>query len=87
VNVVTAGKMPPQPAELCAQYFDQSTSTWSYLDGANGPCVTIHQVNLRVSDWLPLAATAKDDVDVRVVGNRGDGVAAPSFGNISIEVK
>jgi hypothetical protein len=85
VNVATAGASPP-PAQLCAQYsLDQST--WSYFDGADGPCVTTHQVGLRVSGWVALAATAKDDVYVRVVGNRGDGVAAPAFGNISIEVE
>jgi hypothetical protein len=85
VNVVTAGKGPPQAAELCAQY-SLDEITWSDL-GANGPCAKIDVAKVSRSGWKDLAAFAKADVYVRVVGKDGDGVVAPAFGNISIEVR
>jgi hypothetical protein len=82
VNVQNGGA---PTASLCAQYsIDQVT--WSYLDGSSGPCVTINLTGVRASAFVALAALAKTDVFLRVVGRNGSG-QSPSFGQISIQVK
>ena len=82
VNVQTVGAAT---AQLCAQYsLDQSA--WAYLDGSSGPCAPINALNEQSSSWVNLAASAKADVYLRVVGRNGNGSASPAFGNISIEI-
>ncbi len=74
-------------AELRAQY-STDDSTFAYLDGATGPSCAINVNNTTVvSSWVNLAAGAKADVFLRVVGIGGDGGIDPTFGNISIQVR
>jgi hypothetical protein len=74
-------------AELRAQY-STDDSSFSYMDGATGPSVAINAANVTlVSSWVNLAAGAKADVFLRVVGINGDGATSPTFGNISIQVR
>jgi hypothetical protein len=83
VNVQTVGAAT---AQLCAQYsLDQSV--WAYLDGSGAPCVGINVLNVQSSGWIDLAAAAKADVYLRIVGRNGNGSTSPAFGNITIELR
>jgi hypothetical protein len=73
-------------AALRVQYSTDQAS-WNYLDGATGPAVNINTTGLKVSSWMALAAGAKADVFLRVVGVNGDATADPGFGNIILQVK
>lgn len=74
-------------AELRCQY-STDESTWNYLDGATGPSVAINVTNaVAAGAWVALAAGAKADVFLRVIGINGDGVVSPQFGNFSMQVK
>jgi len=84
VNVMVAGATTP--AKIRAQY-STDLSTWYYLDGASGPSVDINTTGLKVSAWVNLAAGAKADVYLRIVGIDGNGAADPAFGNIALQVK
>jgi hypothetical protein len=83
-NVETAGA--GATTELRAQY-STDQSTWNSLDGGTGPSIAINAVGLRVSSWVNIAAGAKSDVFLRLVGINGDGAADPSFGITEIQVK
>lgn len=84
VNVATAGAATP--AKIRAQYSTDET-TWYYLDNASEPSVNIDTTGTKVSNWIGLAAGAKADVFLRIVGIDGDGVADPQFGLISLQFK
>jgi hypothetical protein len=74
-------------AELRMQY-STDESTWAYLDGATGPSVEAATANTsKVSGWVTLEAGARADVWLRLAGINGDGVANPSFQNISLHVR
>ena len=83
VNVAQAGTAS---AAIRMQYSTDQAS-WNYLDGGTGPSVTVNTTGLKVSPWVNLAAGAKADVYLRVVGINGDGVADPSFGDITLQVR
>jgi hypothetical protein len=73
-------------AELRAQY-STDESTWNYLDGGSGPAVNVGTSGTNVSTpWSDLAAAAKGDVFLRVVGLNGSGTDA-TFGQISIQIR
>ncbi len=77
-------------AELRVEYSTDSTLTFgspAYLDGGTGPSVNIATTGLRVSSWVTLAAGAQADVNLRLVGINGDGVADPSLGNAFLQVR
>jgi hypothetical protein len=84
VNVITAGA--GATTELRGQY-STDQSAWNYLDGGTGPGVAINTAGLKVSAWVNLAAGAKSDVFLRLVGINGDAVADPSFGTAELQVK
>jgi hypothetical protein len=73
-------------AAIRVQYSTDQAS-WNYLDGATGPSVNLNTTGLKVSSWVNLAAGAKADVFLRVVGVNGDGTADPGFANILLQVK
>lgn len=81
VNVQTAGVAG---AKLRVQY-STDESTWNYLDGGTGPSVAIDATGVEVSSYVALAAGAKADVFLRLVGIDGNGVVDPIFGNIMLE--
>jgi hypothetical protein len=85
VNVMTKGSTG---STLAAQYSIDNGASWSYLDGSSGPSVGISaSTGLVVSSWVNLAAAAKSDVMLRIVGAGGNAVASPAFGRIDIQVK
>jgi hypothetical protein len=73
-------------AAIRVQYSTDQAS-WNYLDGATGPSVNLTTTGLKVSSWVNLAAGAKADVFLRVVGVNGDGTADPGFASILLQVK
>jgi hypothetical protein len=83
VMVLTAGAAN---AAVCVQYSTNQTA-WNYLDGGTDPCATINATGVRVSAWVNLAAAAKADVYLRVVGRNGNGALGPSFGQVSLQLK
>jgi hypothetical protein len=83
VNDITAGAAT---TELRTQY-STDQSTWNYLDGGTGPNVAINALGVRVSSWVNIAAGAKSDVFVRLVGINGDATADPAFGITELQVK
>jgi hypothetical protein len=82
-NVETAGAAT---AAIRVQYSTDQAS-WNYLDGGSGPSVGINTTGLKVSGWVSLAAGAKADVFLRVVGINGDATADPGFSSIILQVK
>jgi hypothetical protein len=83
VNVETAGAAT---AKLRVQYsIDQSS--WSYLDGSAGPSVDINTTGLKVSSWVSIAAGAKGDRFLRLVGLDGNDTADPAFGLVLVQFK
>lgn len=75
-------------AELRVQYSTDNGTNWAYLDGASGPKVVLGTAAGRKNGaWISLAAPAKADVLLRVIGISGDGVADPSLRNLTIEFK
>jgi len=83
VNVLTAGAAG---AAICAQYSTDQV-TWAYVDGGTEPCATINATGVRTSAFVNLAAAAKADVFLRIVGRSGNGALGPVFGQISIQIK
>jgi hypothetical protein len=83
VYVVGAGAAT---AQLCAQYSTDQV-TWSDLDGSGTPCTTINATGVQVSEFVNLAAAARADVFLRIIGKNGNGTKSPSFGQIAIQVK
>lgn len=74
---------------LRAQY-SLDGSSWSYLDGATGPEVSIASASTdtpAVSSWVVVTAAALADVYLRLVGLTGDGAVDPEFGEISLQYK
>jgi hypothetical protein len=83
VNVMVIGTAT---ADLCVEYsLDQAT--WSALASGAGICTPINATGVRVSGFPNIAAAAKADVYLRVVGRNGNGTLDPAFGSISIEVR
>jgi hypothetical protein len=81
-------------AQLAVQYSTDGGSTWKYLDdtadgaiGSATPKVSIASSGVAVSAWMTLAAAARADVRLRVVGDTGDGAVDPSFFFIELEVR
>jgi len=73
--------------ELRAQY-STNESVWDYLDGVSGPACSVAVASTTVvSAWVTIAAGAKADVFLRMIGINGDGVAGPTFGNFSLQVR
>jgi len=66
-----------------------STTVGNYSDiGASEVSVAVDTTNTVLSTaWTDLAAGAKADVFVCVVGSGGDGVLDPRFGNIAAQFK
>ncbi len=76
-------------AELRVQYattFGESP-TWNYLDGATGPGINISSTGVVKGSWVAIAAGAKADVQLRLVGINGDGAVDPSIGNVWLQVR
>ena len=63
-----------------------STTVGNYQDiGTSEVSVAINTTNAYLdSGWIDIKEEAKTDVYVAIVGNGGDGILAPQFGNISI---
>lgn len=87
VAVSTVGN---STAEVRIQYATDgdTQAAWAYLDGVDGPKANITTAaNGRVSAWVNLAAGAKGDVWLRVVGINGNGTLSPVLGTITLQVK
>ncbi len=74
--------------DLIRLQYSTDRTTWAYIDGATGPAVAIDAAaNPEVSGWVTLAAGAKADVYIRIVGIGGDGVVDPTFGTIIVQYR
>lgn len=81
ITCAVAGVAGVAGAELRVQYSDITQATWNYLDASAGPACSIATVNkAAVGTWVNLAAGAKTDVVLRVVGINGNGTASPVLG-------
>ena len=67
--------------------YSTDQSSWNNLDGASGPAVNITTTGLKVSSWVDIAAGAKDDVFLRVIGINGDGTTDYDVGVVSLQVR
>lgn len=81
-----AGSSPVNIPTLAAQYYDTTTSSWLYLDASSGPVVTWGS-GTSASSWVSITTLANADVQLRVVGAGGNGVAAVNFGAVYVQVK
>lgn len=75
--------------ELRAQYSSNGGANWSDLGAsANTPAVVIgNTVGLKVGTWVNVAAGAKADVLLRVMGINGNGTADPNFNKVVLEFR
>lgn len=63
-------------------------AAWAYLDGASGPAAASSTASKgAASGWVTLAAAAKGDVWLRVVGVGGNGTISPIYGNVTLHLK
>ena len=63
-------------------------SAWVYLDGASGPAAPSSTAGKgAASGWVNLAAAAKGDVWLRVVGVGGNGTISPIYGTVTLHLK
>lgn len=74
------------------QYSDDGGTTWSGLDNGNSgsnssETVSTASTGLIVSAWANLASGAKGDVQLRIVGSGGDGVADPAYGTMKVKFR
>jgi hypothetical protein len=87
VRVVASGA---PSAELRLQYSSATgRRTWSYLDGKDGPALSIATPGLKMSDWIDapaaMAGPASVLVMARLIGTGGDGNTDPSFSGIALQ--
>lgn len=83
-NVIAAGVAG---AELRVQY-STDQSSWAYLDGSAGPALLLTNGSvLVVGGWVTLAAPAKADVFLRLVGIGGNGATSPTFTNVGVQFR
>lgn len=71
---------------LAVQYSTDAWATNHYLDGGTGPSIAISAIGINDSGWVNIAAGAKADVQLRVVGSDALNFA-DVFGSIWLEVK
>jgi hypothetical protein len=74
------------------QYSDDGGTTWRGLDngtsGSNSSVtVSTASTGLVVSAWTNLATGAKGDIQVRIAGSGGDGVADPAYGTMKVKFR
>lgn len=81
INVMVAGF---STAELRVQY-SEDQSNWFYLDGIDGPKMSINVASIKISPWVDIAQQAKKEVFLRVVGINGNGIVDPAFRNVLVE--
>jgi hypothetical protein len=77
-------------AALRVQYSNDQ-ATWSYLDGATGPSVTVGAGanQMKVGSWVTIDPAVRwfRGVHLRLVGVSGDGAIDPSFGKVALVVR
>ncbi len=84
VSLTTAGVAG---AVLGVQYSSDNGNSWNYLDGSSGPYCAISTTGLTVSGWVSIAAGAKGDVLLRLVGVGGNATVSPVFVSIMLQYK
>jgi len=87
VKMATAGAAA---SKLMLRYIAAfSTTASNYLDiGTSEISVAVNVQNtVLASGWINLAAGAKADVFIAVIGSGGDGALDPKFGNVSAQFK
>lgn len=68
------------PLKLAVQYSLDGVSAWMYLDGVDGPYVSLTlPVGPKIGAWINLVAGAKADVFLRWVSVGGNGSAVQWF--------
>ena len=88
LSLRTGGVAAPANAKLAVQYSTDSGSTWAYLDGSAGPsCLCDATTTNAVGSWVTVAAGAKTDTLLRIVGAGGNGTADPIFTRIQLETR
>jgi hypothetical protein len=86
IVVFPTGVLGAVTPTYAGQYSTNSGVSWSYLDGASGPSL-VQAPGLVASAWITLAAGAKADVWLRIVGLGGDGATAITVGSVYLQVK
>jgi hypothetical protein len=74
-------------AELRLQYSTDNGSTWNNAAASGNISVSVDAAGQRVGAWASLAAGAKADVLIRLVGINGNGAADPEFGLTTAQFK
>ena len=88
LSLRTGGVAAPANGKLAVQYSTDSGSTWAYLDASSGPsCLCDSASTNAVGSWVTVAAAAKTDTLLRIVGSGGNGTADPVFTRIQLETK
>jgi hypothetical protein len=74
-------------AEIRAQYSLDGVA-WNYLDGVDGPALSIASVGLFASQWYPIAVAARvESVWLRFAGINGNAVADPHFRSMFLFIR
>lgn len=90
-NIITAGFAG---SKLSVQYSLDDGATWFFMDGtadgdvgAETPQIVLTSTGYVKSAWMTIAAAARTDVLLRIVGDDGNGVASPAFARIRAECR
>ena len=93
-QTVVGGALQPPPAlpgpVLRVQFSTDGGTTWGNLEatGSTAADLSVETTrSVKVGAWGQLAAAAASEVQLRIVGQGGDGAADPAFRYIGIEFK
>lgn len=70
---------------LSVQYAEDCSS-WADISATN-PTVALDATSMKTSVWQKLAANAKDDVCLRIVGTGGNGILNPVFNSLNVQLR
>ena len=77
------------PGAFMYPQYSTDFSAWSSLSagGGSAPSCRLDVVGSTAGSWVPMAAGARREVWIRIMGVSGDGAMDPLPGNISLELK
>lgn len=64
-----------------------AASSFDFLDGADGPNISLNGTGVKVSDWVPIFSGYRTDVTLRPSHVGGNGAADPAIGLVTVQFR